>query len=142
MKTPGNTYLVPLMYKHKIIELDENGKALRSIYSDSEPVAVALTEQGNWLVAGCEPPCITEIQPETRKTVKKIETRNLSYGSLLYVGELVRYANGNTLIANWNGSNNEKTSALLEIDPDNQTVWRLPYRPDISNISTVYSFFE
>lgn len=142
LKTQQQTYLIPLMHKHKIVELDEDGKVLRSIYSESEPLAVALTEEENWLVASGDPPGITEIQPKTRNIVKKTETKDLSYGSLLYVGEIIRYPNGNTLIANWDGLSNEKTQpALLEIDPDNKVVWRLPYTPEVSNISTVHSFF-
>ncbi|MDR1675576.1 MAG: hypothetical protein LBR86_03810 [Tannerella sp.] len=143
LKTPQNTYLVPLIDKHKIVELDEKGIPLRSIYSESEPVAIVLMENGNWLVSCGESRCIVEIQPDARNVVRRIETKDLSYGSLLYVGELVRYRNGNTLIANWDGRDREKTSsALLEIDPGGKVVWRLPYMPEVSNISTVYSFFE
>ncbi|MDR1456388.1 MAG: hypothetical protein LBJ01_12105 [Tannerella sp.] len=143
LKTPQNTYLIPLTDKYKIVELNEEGKVLRSIYAGCEAVAVTLTAEGNWLVAGGDSRCIKEIRPDTRDNVKVIETKDLSYGSLLHVGELVRYENGNTLIANWNGRSDEKKQpALLEIDPNNKVVWRLPYTSDLSQISTVYSFFE
>ncbi|MDR2041237.1 MAG: hypothetical protein LBP98_02835 [Tannerella sp.] len=143
LKTPQNTYLIPLMDKYKIAELDENGNALKSIYAGCEAVAIVLTEEGNWLVSGGASRSIIEIQPESRDVVQTIETKDLSYGSLLYAGELIRYKNGNTLIANWDGQSSEKTQpVLLEIDPNHKVVWRLPYTPEISNISTVYSFFE
>jgi hypothetical protein len=143
LKTPQNTYLIPLTDKYKIVELNENGRAVKSLYAGCEAVAVVLTEEGNWLVSGGASRNIVEIQPNSRNTVQTIETKDLNYGSLLNVGELVRYKNGNTLIANWDGGSNEKTQpVLLEIDPENKVVWRLPYMPEISNISTVYSFFE
>ncbi|MDR2138588.1 MAG: hypothetical protein LBP50_03440 [Tannerella sp.] len=143
LKTQQNTYLIPLTDKYKIVELNEDGKVLRSVYSEGEPVALVSAENGNWLIACGNSRCILEIHPEYRKIVRRIETRDLSYGSLLYVGEIVRYKNGNTLIANWNGESDDKTQpVLLEIDPDNKVVWRLPYTPEVSNISTVYPFFE
>ncbi|MDR1337179.1 MAG: hypothetical protein LBK22_10160 [Tannerella sp.] len=139
LKTPQHTYLIPLTDKHKIVELNEDGKAIRSIYSGGDPVGVVLAENGNWLVSGGDSRCILEIQPEARTTVKTVGTKDLNYGSLTHVGEIIRYKNGNTLIAN----RDEKTQhALLEISPENKVVWSLPYVREISNISTVYSFFQ
>jgi hypothetical protein len=85
---------------------------------------------------------LAEVDPETKGVVKTITTTDLNWGSLLYVAEAIRYENGNTLIANRNGYSDDKSQPLLiEINPSNQIVWRLPFNPEIINITTVYSFF-
>ena len=143
LKTPQNTYLIPFMGKHKISELDENGRFLRSILCGGTPFSVKLIDEGNWLVSCGDGRYLVEIDAETRETLKKIETTSLNWGALLFVAEAIRYTNGNTLIANWNGHSNDKSQPrLLEINPSNQIVWRLPFNPEINSITTVYSFFE
>jgi len=143
LKTPQNTYLIPLMGKHKISELDENGRFLKSVLCGGTPFSVKLIEEGNWLVSCGDGRSLVEIDAKTRATLKKIETTSLNWGSLLFVAEAIRYNNGNTLIANWNGRSNDKSQPrLLEINPDDQIVWRLPFNPEISLITTVFSFFE
>jgi len=141
LKTPQNTYLIPLLGKHKISELDENGRFIKSVICGGTPFSVKLTDDGNWLVSSGDGRSLIEINSETRATIQKIETTNY-WGSLLFVAEAIRYKNGNTLIANWNGHSDDKSQPLLlEMDPSNQIVWRLPFNPEISRISTVFSFF-
>jgi hypothetical protein len=143
LKTPQNTYLIPLMGKHKISEIDENGRFLKSVLCGGTPFSIKLIDEDNWLVSTGDGRALVEIDPETRTTIHRIETKNLNWGSLLFVAEAIRYQNGNTLIANWNGRDNDKSQPLLlEITPSNQTVWRLPLNPAISHITTVFSFFE
>ena len=143
LKTPQNTYLIPLMGRHKISEIDENGRILKSVLCGGTPFSVKLIDKGNWLVSCGDGRSFVEINSVTRETIKKIETTSLNWSSLLFVAEAIRYTNGNTLIANWNGHSNDKSQPLLlEINPDNQIVWRLPFNPAISLITTVYSFFE
>lgn len=143
LKTAQNTYLLPMIDKHKVLEINESGKAINSVYCGGEPVSVAVAENGNWLVTGGDTPYIMEFDPKSHSAVRTVETKDISYGALMYVGELIPYKNGNVLITNWDGRSNEKTQpVLLEIDPDNKVVWRLPFLPKIFNISTADSFFE
>ncbi|MDR3262592.1 MAG: hypothetical protein LBT78_12285 [Tannerella sp.] len=143
LKTPQNTYLVPLMDKHKVSELNDEGRVLKSILCGGNPFSVQLTEDGKWLVSCGDAHSFVEIDPEARKIVKTVESGDLNYGALLCVSELIRYRNGNTLIANWNGHSEDTSQPLLlELDSTNRVVWRLAYNPEITNISTVYSFFE
>jgi len=86
---------------------------------------------------------VVEVDPETQRVTRTIETTGADSGVLLFVAEAIRYKNGNTLIANWNGHSQDKSQPLLlEINPSNQVVWRLPHSPEIKNISTVYSFYD
>ena len=143
LKTPQDTYLVPLTSKRKISEISEDGRYLKSAFCGSRPYAVKLGENGQWVVSCGEGKYFLEIDPETKKEVRKVETSSLNWGTLLVVSELERYKNGNTLIANWNPDKADRSQPLLlEIDLENKIVWRLSNNPQIVSISTVYSFFE
>ena len=143
LKTPQNTYLIPLMGKYKVSELDEDGRFIQSALCGGTPFSVKLIDEGNLLVSCGDGRAFVEIHSETRAIIKKIETTDLNWGTLLFVAEAIRYKNGNTLIANWNGHSNDKSQPLLlEINPSNQIVWRLSNNPEIRHITTVFSFFE
>ena len=143
LKTPQNTYLVPLTFKRKISEISEEGRYLKSVLCNGAPNAVKIAANGNWVVSCGSIHSFSEIDPQTKKIVKTIETTNLNWGSLLYVSELVCYPNGNTLVSNSSMESDDKSQPmLLEIDPDGQVVWRMPFNPGITNITTVHSFYE
>jgi hypothetical protein len=75
--------------------------------------------------------------------VKTIETTSLNWGALLQVSELVRYKNGNTLVANPPLPGGDRSQPmLLELDTANHVVWRMPFNPAIETVTTVHSFFE
>ncbi|MDR1332274.1 MAG: hypothetical protein LBK07_09250 [Tannerella sp.] len=142
-KTPQNTYLVPLTYKHKISEISEEGRYLKSILCSGAPNSVTLADDGNWIVSCGDTRRFLEINPATKKIVKTVETTSLNWGALLHVSELVRYKNGNTLIANSDMESADKSQPkLLEVDSTNQIVWRMPYNPGVGNVTAVRSFFE
>jgi hypothetical protein len=141
-KTADNTYLIPLMGKYKVSEMNEDGRFIKSALTGGTPFSVKLLADGNWLVSCGESRTLAEVNPETKGVVKKTETADLSWGALLFVAEAIRYKNGNTLIANCNEYSDDKSKPLLfEINPLNQIVWRLPFNPEIISITTVYSFF-
>ena len=143
-KTTENTYLIPLTGKYKISEMDENGRFIRSALTGGMPFSVKVLNDGNWLVSCGEGRILAEVDPETKGISKMIESSDLNFGSFLFVAEAIRYENGNTLIANGskNGHHNDISQPLLlEINPSNQIVWRLPLNTEIGNVTTVYSFF-
>jgi len=143
LKTPHNTYLIPLMGEREIVEMNREGTRTKSLPFDGNPFSIKLTNDGNWLVSTGDGGSLVEINSKTFETVHKIETAKLNSCSLLFVAEAIRYKNGNTLIANWNGHSRDKSQPLLlEINPAYQVVWQLPGNPEIKNISTVFSFFE
>jgi hypothetical protein len=144
IKTPQNTYLVPLMYKHKVSEINGDGRYTKSILCYGSPNSVKLADNGNWIVSCGDARSYIEINPATKKVEKTVETTSLNWGALLQVSELVRYKNGNTLVANSGmpGGDNQSQPMLLEIDSTNHIVWRMPFNPAIENITTVHSFYE
>ena len=141
-KTADNTYLIPLMGKYKVSEMNEEGRFIKSALTGGTPFSVKLLDSGNWLVSCGESRALAEVDPETKGIVKTIETADLNWGTLFFIAEAIRYKNGNTLIANYNQYSDDKSQPLLiEINSDNQIVWRLPLNPEITGISTVFSFF-
>ena len=107
------------------------------------PFAIQILKNGNWLVSCGDAHNFVEIAPAGKQIVRKVGSDDFQIVYLLFVAELVRYDNGNTLISNWNGHSKDKSQPLLvEITPDNTVVWALPLHQDIINISAVYSFRE
>ena len=144
VKTPQNTYLIPLMGKGEVVEMNREKEVIGRAKCGGNPFAIQLLPNGNWLVSCGDAHNFVEIDPESKQIIRKVGSDDLpSDISLLFVAELVRYPNGNTLISNWNGHSEDKSQPLLvEVDPENRVVWRLPLHPEIVNISAVYSFEE
>lgn len=143
VKTPNNTYLIPLMGKGEVVEMNPSKEIINRAQSGGNPFAIQVLKNGNWLVSCGDAHTFVEINPQTRQIVHSVNSEELTGARLLFVAELVRYRNGNTLISNWNGHSKDKSQPLLlEIDKKNRIVWKLPPHPDIVNISTVYSFKE
>lgn len=143
LKTPDDTYLIPLMGKGEVVEMNKDKAIINRAQSGGNPFAIQLMKNGNWLVSCGDAHKFVEIDPQTGQIVHSVESKELRDASLLFVAELVRYPNGNTLICNWNGHSKDKSQPLLlEIDKQNRIVWKLAPNPDIVNISSVYSFKE
>lgn len=143
VKTPQNTYLIPLMGKGEVIEMNKNKEIINRAECGGNPFAIQILPNGNWLVSCGDAHNFVEIDPAGKQIIRNVGDDDLPDISLLFVAELVRYKNGNTLISNWNGHSQDKSQPLLvEVDPDNRVVWTLPLHPDIVNISAVYSFKE
>lgn len=143
VKTPQNTYLIPLMGKGEVVEMNKNKEIVNRAECGGNPFAIQILPDGNWLVSCGDAHNFVEIDPAGKQIIRNVGDNDLPDISLLFVAELVRYKNGNTLISNWNGHSQDKSQPLLvEVDPDNRVVWTLPLHPDIVNISAVYSFQE
>lgn len=143
VKTRQNTYLIPLMGKGEVIEMDDSKEIVNRIKCGGNPFSIQVLDNGNWLVACGDAHDFVEIDPVQREIVKKVSDADVHGVSLLFVAELIRYENGNTLICNWNGhSKDKKQPLLIEINAKNEVVWSLPTNSGIINISTVCSFYE
>lgn len=141
-KTNDGTYLVPLIEKRKILQLTPEGRNKGSIFTGTDLFSVKVLENNNLLVSCGDNGRFMEINPELHRDSIKT-TSSIQGGSLLYVAEIIPYANGNKLIANSNMYSLDKSQPLLiEIDSNNDIVWSLPYNKEIKNITAVYPFSE
>jgi hypothetical protein len=143
LPTKNNTYIVPLMGKGEVIELTQTGEVTRRIKVGGNPFSVKIMRDGNWLVSCGDGHKLMIVDPRRQIVKDSIIASDISSASLLFVGEIHRYRNGNTIISNWNGHSKDKTQPkLIEIDSKNRVVWTLSPSDQISNISALYSFQE
>lgn len=141
LPTRNNTYLIPLMGKGKVIEMNKAGKIIRTVEVGGNPFSMKVLKSGHWLVSCGDAHCIVEADPRKNRIVKTIHSDSIADVSLLFVAELIRDNDGNTLISNWSGHSQDKTQPrLLEIDKNNNIVWTLKTTPEIGDISTVFVF--
>lgn len=141
--TANNTYLVPLMAKGEVIELNQQSEVIRRIEVGGNPFSVKVLKNGNWLVACGDAHKYVIADPEKQLVKKIVSASDIAGVSLLFVAEVNNYKNGNVLISNWNGHSKDKTQPkLVEIDSKNRVVWKLEPQDSIKNISAVYTFVE
>ena len=142
-KTDKGLYLVPLIEKRKVLQISPEGRNSGSIFVGYDLFSVKPLENNNVLVSCGRDGRFIEIKPTAQHRDSTIVTTEIKGGSLLYVAEIFLYENGNKLIANSNMYSNDKSQPLLiEIDKNNEIIWRLPFNRGIKNITAVYSFFE
>ncbi len=124
--TPAGTFLVAHLDLGKVVEYDQEGKELWSVPAPSVWAAVRL-KNGNTLLSGNQHGYVREVNPKG-ETVWEINKDDLP-GITLFVQEVSRLANGNTLINNWVGSaptaDWPKIVQLIEVTPDKKVVWAL-----------------
>jgi hypothetical protein len=124
--TPSGTFLVAHLDLGKVVEYDQEGKELWSVPAPSVWAAVRL-KNGNTLLSGNQHGYVREVNPKG-ETVWEINKDDLP-GITLFVQEVSRLANGNTLINNWVGSaptaDWPKIVQLIEVTPDKKVVWAL-----------------
>ena len=142
-KTDDGVYLVPLIGKQTVLRYNTEGQNMGLVYVGHDVFSVKPLENNNLLVSCGRSSLFIEINPEKQHRDSTLVTNEIHGGILRYVAEIFLYKNGNKLIANSNLYNTDKSQPLLiEIDPKNNVVWKLPYNKEIKNITAVYSFFE
>lgn len=138
LPTNHDTYLIPLMSRGEVIEIDLKGTILKRIKVGGTPFSVHHTNQrGQYMVSLGDASAIVILDLESEKVVRRISNDNLIGGvKLLFVAEVRMLPNGNIMVANWNGHVSNKTEPkIVEISPDNRVVSQLPMNAEIKNIS-------
>jgi hypothetical protein len=140
-KTDDGLYLVPLIEKRKILQISPEGRYRGSVYIGYDVFSVKPLENKDMLVSCGRDGRFIKINPARQQADSTVVTNSVKGASLLYVGELFLYENGNKLIANSNMYSDDKSQPLLiEIDENNEVIWSLPFNKEIKNITAVYSF--
>lgn len=142
IKSKKGTYLVPLMGKRAIIELNEKGEELKRWEVAGNPFAVAEKENGNLIVACGDARLYVEIARETGKTLQKTDNATIiaSACEFNFVAQIERLSNDHLLVCNWNGHLSKTQTiqpSLLEMDSENRVVWKLKENKEIGKISAV-----
>ena len=125
--TRDGHFLVAHMDLGKVVEYDKDSKELWSVAAPSAWAAVRL-KNGNTLISGNQHGYVREVNRQG-EVVWEIGKNDLPGISLYTVQEVMRLANGNTLINNWGGSVAQESwptvVQLIEVTPDKKVVWAL-----------------
>lgn len=142
VKTKKGNYIIALFEKGEVIEMQADGRVLRRVKTGGNPFCVKPLRKGHWLVGCGDAHKWVEIDLAKEIVTRTVHSDSLQGVSLLYVAEVHRYPNGNTLLANWNGHSRDKTQPkIVELDPQNRVVWCLKKDSGITNVSAIYPFF-
>jgi len=135
-KTAAGTYIVPHFNQNKVSEYNDQGREIWSAPAQTPWAAVRL-KNGNTLISGGGSKYVREIDPKGA-TVWEVKGDDLPGNPLLFPNEVLRLANGNTIICNWTGHNPEtwnKANQLVEVTPDKKVVWVFNDWKDANSIS-------
>jgi outer membrane protein assembly factor BamB len=120
-KLENGNYLVAHEGANKIVrEYDDDGKIVWEYPTGTKVYSAIRLKNGNTLIGMGDGHRVVEVNKEG-KTVWSVEEKELSGINLAWVTMVVRLPNGNTLIVNCHGG--ENNPQLIEIDPDKKVVW-------------------
>lgn len=142
IKSKKGTYLVPLMGKRAVIELDGQGRELNRWVVEGGPFSVVERDNGNLIVACGDAHAYVEIARESGKIVRTTDNVAIAASAceFNFVGQIALLDNRHLLVCNWNGHlRNTQTiqPSLLEIDAESRVVWKLKENKEIGRISAV-----
>ncbi len=141
LPTPRGTFLIALMAKGEVIEMDDKGTVLKRVAVGGSPFSVKIIKNGNWLVGCGDGHTIKEIDPVAQQVVSTIDNSVLTETQLLFVAEVTRLKNGHTLIANWEGHTKDTVQyKIIEIDQKNKVVWGIRDCKIANRTATLFQF--
>jgi hypothetical protein len=126
--TAAGTFLVSHMDSGKVVEYDADGKPIWSVKAPSPWAAIRLPN-GNTLIS-CQSRGVREVDP-SGKIVWQFTQKDAPGIKLFILQDVVRLANGNTVITSWcplNVKDPKKwpgTVQVIEVTPDKKIVWAL-----------------
>jgi len=141
IKSKKGTYLIPVMGKGEVVELDKRGKEILRFKVEGNPFSVLEMKNGNLLVSCGDAHSMIEVERHTGKQIRKTGQNDISEIKLNFVAQIVELENNNKLICNWNGHAKGKEAeqpTLIEIDKNNQLVWFLDEVNGIGKVSCVF----
>ncbi len=143
-KTKKGTYIIPLLSRNSIVEVDKNGVELREIALGASPFSVTITRGGGWLVPCGHSGKVFSIDPNSEEVEVLVSNESLEgQANIEFGAQVVELRNGNLLMANWLGHNGDTSQPMLfEVDGSGDVVWSLCGKVgDISLISTVQAIY-
>jgi WD40 repeat protein len=138
-KTVEGTYLVPVLGKSCILEIDVKGQIIREVKTDFSVFSIEILQNGNWLLSCGDSHRLEEMNPQTKEIVWRLSENDIENLPLRFVAETVRLKNGNTIICNWGGhaKGDSKTAQVFEIDQNNKLIWKIEDYQQFGNVSTI-----
>lgn len=136
-KSKDGNYLLPLMAKHTVVEIDPDGQLLRSFKAEGNTFGVLELKNGNLLISCGDAHTFLEVDRETGALVKKVKQDDIQGVALQFVAEIAPFRD-HFFVCNWAGHSSVKDQpSLIELDADGKMVWSLCDSKNFRNISAV-----
>jgi outer membrane protein assembly factor BamB len=119
-KLANGNYLLALSGDSKIVECDATGKIVWEHPTNGECYSAIRLTNGNTLIGGGFSHRVFEVDPSGKEvwSIGETELPNIKFG---YVAQVQRLKNGNTVIINCHGGN--ENPQIVEVSPSKQVVW-------------------
>lgn len=138
-KTSRGNYLIPLFGSGELVELSNKGEIKNRIKVGGTPFSLKPLDKNIWMVSGGDGHGWAEVDVDSWKIKRNVQSADVDNVDLLFVAEMQPLADGTKLLCNWNGHSADKSqSKLIQVDHQNNIVWRLPANKKITNISSVF----
>jgi len=138
-KTNEGTYLIPLLKKKSICEINAKGEILREVKFEMPVFSMLVLSSGNWLLSCGDAHKLIEMNPTTKEVVWELNESDVTGVPLRFVAEALRLENGNTIVCNWGGHSKgaPRVAQVFEIDANNNLMWKIEDYKSYGNISTL-----
>ena len=136
--TDDDTFLLPVMSRGELIEVNREGEVIKRIKVGGNPFSVHTTNtKGEYMVSCGDGAKIVFVDLAAEKITREITNNDIQGDvKMLFVAELAMLKNGNIFISNWNGHSRDKNEAkIFEIDSQNRVVSTMGRNGAIVNIS-------
>lgn len=133
----GN-YLVPVMAKRMIMEVNRKGKVVAEHEIDGKAFSSLELSDGNLLLPCGDGHYYLIVERGTGKELKRVTSEDINGASLWFVAQVLELENKNLLICNWGGHTKGAVvnePQLIEVDKNGRVVWALNNKQKIGNIS-------
>lgn len=136
-KARNGNYLLPLMARHTVVEIDGDGQLIRSFPAEGNTFAVLELKNGNLLISCGDAHSYLEVDRSTASLVKKVKQNDTEGVAWQFVAEIAPMKD-HFFVCNWAGHSSVKDEpSLVELDADGKVVWSLCDGKNYRNISAV-----
>jgi len=137
-KTKNGHYVVCFKGEGKVVELDGNGRELRSIKVPGDPHEVVPLDNGNLIITCGDGHKVLELD-EGGKVVWELNENDLPGNTLRLMAASQRLPNGNTLFCNYLGHGHIGTQPqVIEVTRDKQVVWQFDDHAHFKAINQIF----
>lgn len=112
-KSKKGTYIIPLLGRKSIVEIDESGEQLAEFELGESPFSVLIKRDGGWLAPCGHSGKIFEIDPKSGEMRVFISNDKLEGVNIEFGAQIVELKNGNFVLSNWLGHNGDTTQPIL-----------------------------
>ncbi len=141
-KTKRGTYLLPISFSKRIVELDSNAKVLQDIKLPNQSLYVTTDKKGDWIVTTGHSGDIYKIDAKSGAISTIVSGKDLGNDIKIEFGAgIVVLKNGNYMLANWVGHNGDQSQPILiELNKSGEVVWSMSKQPDLTFAAGIYPF--